>query len=91
MASLRTALRRSRENETIQRIAHHLPELNFITLHYSYFILSCIVTSVIFYGSSDPAFSISYTDSLFLVVSAITEAGLNTVNLSQMTTFQQCM
>ena len=45
--------------------------------------------SLIFWGASDPAKSITYTDSLFLVVSAMTEAGLNTVNLSQMTTFQQ--
>lgn len=35
--------------------------------------------------------SISYVDSLFLVVSAMTEAGLNTVNLSQMTTWQQVL
>ena len=31
----------------------------------------------------------SYTDSLFLVISAMTEAGLNTVNLSEINTFQQ--
>lgn len=31
----------------------------------------------------------SYTDSLFLVVSAMTLAGLNTVNLSEVNTFQQ--
>jgi len=48
-----------------------------------------MISSVIFWGSSNPAFSISYTDSLFLAVSAMTEAGLNTVNLSQMTTWQQ--
>lgn len=30
-----------------------------------------------------------YTDALFLVVSAMTEAGLNTVNLSTLSTFQQ--
>ncbi|RYP34167.1 hypothetical protein DL767_004394 [Monosporascus sp. MG133] len=34
---------------------------------------------------------ISYVDSLFLVISAMTQAGLNTVNLSQMTTLQQVM
>jgi hypothetical protein len=66
-----------------------LPEPNFITIHYLYFIGVCLIISLIFYGSSDPGLSISYTDSLFLVVSAMTEAGLNTVNLSTMTTFQQ--
>lgn len=50
-----------------------------------------MVTSLIFWGSSDPAFSIGYADSLFLTVSAMTEAGLNTVNLSQMTTWQQIL
>jgi potassium uptake Trk family protein len=65
--------------------------LNFITIHYAYFIIVCLVASLIFWGSSNPARSISYTDSLFLVVSAMTEAGLNTVNLSQMTTWQQLM
>ena len=68
-----------------------LPPLNFISIHYAYFVGVCLLCSVIFWGSSDPAFSISYTDSLFLVVSAMTEAGLNTVNLSQMTTWQQMM
>jgi hypothetical protein len=77
------------ENETFKIIQSHLPPLNFITVHYIYFIGTCMVSSLIFWGSSDPSRSITYTDSLFLVVSAMTEAGLNTVNLSQMTTFQQ--
>lgn len=91
--SLKSRLREFREdveaNETFSRIRSHLPPLNFITVHYAYFIATCMVASVIFWGSSNPAQSISYTDALFLVVSAMTEAGLNTVNLSQMTTFQQ--
>jgi hypothetical protein len=91
--SIRSRLREFRddieENEAFMRIKTHLPPLNFITVHYAYFIATCMIASVIFWGSSDPAQSISYTDALFLVVSAMTEAGLNTVNLSQMTTFQQ--
>lgn len=65
--------------------------MNFITIHYAYFIIVTLVASVIFWGSSHPAHSISYVDSLFLTVSAMTEAGLNTVNLSQMTTWQQIL
>ena len=76
-------------HERVIRLRAHLPELNFITLHYLYFLGVCLIASVIFYGSSKPTYSITYTDSLFLVVSAMTEAGLNTVNLSLMTTFQQ--
>ncbi|RSL65155.1 hypothetical protein CEP53_003789 [Fusarium sp. AF-6] len=67
----------------------YLPPLNFITIHYAYFIIVCLISSVIFWHSSDSASPISYTDSLFLVVSAMTEAGLNTVNLSALTTWQQ--
>lgn len=67
----------------------YLPPTNFITVHYLYFTTLCFIASVVFYCSSSPRWSISYIDSLFLVTSAMTEAGLNTVNLSQMTTFQQ--
>ncbi|RSM10102.1 hypothetical protein CEP52_003799 [Fusarium oligoseptatum] len=67
----------------------YLPPLNFITIHYAYFIVVCLISSVIFWRSSDSTSPISYTDSLFLVVSAMTEAGLNTVNLSALTTWQQ--
>jgi hypothetical protein len=80
-----------KENETMQKLSHFLPEWNFITLHYTYFIFTVLLTSLIFYGTSNPRYSITYTDSLFLTVSAMTEAGLNTVNLSQMTTFQQAL
>ena len=73
------------------RLRTLLPPLNFITIHYAYFIGLGLVASLVFWGSSSPAASISYVDSLFLVVSAMTEAGLNTVNLSDMTTWQQTM
>ncbi|KAI0594794.1 TrkH-domain-containing protein [Biscogniauxia sp. FL1348] len=66
-----------------------LPPLNFITLHYAYFLAVPLIASLVFWGSSNPKYSISYVDSLFLVTSAMTEAGLNTVNLSEMTTWQQ--
>ncbi|KAK1758771.1 high-affinity potassium transport protein [Echria macrotheca] len=67
-----------------------LPPANFITLHYAYFILTCMITSGIFYASSTNFF-VSYVDSLYLVVSAMTESGLNSVNLSQITTWQQVL
>jgi Cation transport protein len=66
-----------------------LPDWSFITIHYLYFLLVCFVASLMFWGSSTPPRAVSYTDSLFLVISAMTEAGLNTVNLSQLNTFQQ--
>ncbi|KXJ87168.1 cation transport protein-domain-containing protein [Microdochium bolleyi] len=75
----------------ISGLAALCPPLNFITIHYAYFVVIPLVTSLVFWGASRPAYSISYVDSLFLVTSAMTEAGLNTVNLSQMTTFQQML
>ncbi|OAP65026.1 hypothetical protein AYL99_00998 [Fonsecaea erecta] len=68
-----------------------LSEFSFINWHYLYFIVTCLVSSLIFWGSSTPARSVSYVDSLFLCVSAMTEAGLNTVNLSELNTWQQIM
>lgn len=72
-------------------VSPFLPPPNFITLHYLYFIGTCLLASIIFWGSSTPSRSISYTDSLFLTVSAMTLAGLNTVNLSEINTWQQIM
>ncbi|KAI9731827.1 MAG: hypothetical protein M1818_007692 [Claussenomyces sp. TS43310] len=69
----------------------YLPPLNFITIHYIYIICTTLICSVIFYLTSSPAYSVRYVDCLFMQVSAITEAGLNTVNLSTLNTFQQCL
>ena len=72
-------------------IRPYLPDVSFITLHYLYFIVTTLVTSLIFWGSSTPFRSVSYVDSLFLTVSAMSEAGLNTINLSTLNTFQQIL
>lgn len=56
-----------------------LPPLNFLTLHYFYFIATCIITSIVFYLTSTPWGSVAYVDSIFMCVSAMTGAGLNTV------------
>jgi hypothetical protein len=74
-----------------QALRSQVPDLNFITLHYIYFISTCLLSAIIFWGASTPARSVSFTDSLFLAVSAMTLAGLNTVNLSILNTFQQFM
>ncbi|KAJ5578714.1 uncharacterized protein N7459_007678 [Penicillium hispanicum] len=66
-----------------------LPPCNFLTLHYVYFIATCLISSVIFYLTSTPWRSVAYVDAIFLCVSAMTGAGLNTVDLSTLNTFQQ--
>jgi hypothetical protein len=55
------------------------PPLNFLTLHYFYFIATSIIASVIFYLTSASWRSVAYVDSIFMCVSAMTGAGLNTV------------
>ncbi|KAK3074659.1 hypothetical protein LTR53_002737 [Teratosphaeriaceae sp. CCFEE 6253] len=87
MARLR-ALNMGPLNRPLRFIRRQLPPLNFITIHYSYFIVVCLVSAVIFWGSSTHL-HVTFTDSLFLCVSAMTLAGLNTVNLSELNTFQQ--
>lgn len=59
-----------------------LPPFNFLTLHYVYFIVTGLVSSVIFYLTSTPWRSVAYVDAIFLCVSAMTGAGLNTVGTS---------
>ncbi|KAJ5819105.1 hypothetical protein N7474_004696 [Penicillium riverlandense] len=66
-----------------------LPPFNFLTLHYVYFISTCLIASTIFYLMSTPWLSVTYVDSLFLCVSAMTGAGMNTINLSTLNSFQQ--
>jgi len=51
-----------------------LPPVNFITLHYTYFIVTILLSAIIFWASSTPARSVSFTDSLFLCASAMTLA-----------------
>ncbi|KAH6706528.1 cation transport protein-domain-containing protein [Leptodontidium sp. MPI-SDFR-AT-0119] len=70
-------------------IRRNLPPLNFITIHYIYFIGMSLVSAIVFWASATPFRSVSFTDSLFLTTSAMTLAGLNTVNLSTLNTFQQ--
>ncbi|KAF2813151.1 TrkH-domain-containing protein [Mytilinidion resinicola] len=74
----------------VPRVLHrNLPPINFITIHYIYFIGTCLLSALIFWGASTPSKSVRFIDALFLCVSAMTLAGLNTVNLSTLNTFQQ--
>lgn len=58
-----------------------LPPFNFLTLHYTYFIATVLVCSVVFWGAATPSGSVGYVDALFMCASAMTGAGLNTVGL----------
>ncbi|KAL2126393.1 hypothetical protein VTI74DRAFT_1008 [Chaetomium olivicolor] len=72
------------------KIRPYLPPINFITVHYAYFILSCLLFALVFWGCGSPSsLQISFLDSLYLSMSALTSTGMNTVNVSQMSTGQQ--
>jgi Trk-type K+ transport system membrane component len=72
-----------------EKVKPYIPPINFITLHYAYFIGSTLMATLVFWGASNPSKSIGWWDSLFMCMSAMTGSGLNTVNVSQLTTFQQ--
>ncbi|KAK3295239.1 cation transport protein-domain-containing protein [Chaetomium fimeti] len=76
--------------EWVAKIRPYLPPINFVTLHYAYFIFSCLIFAAIFQacGSSTTP-EIGYLDSLFVTMSALTATGMNTVNLSEMSLGQQ--
>lgn len=75
----------------LHRLRRHLPRPTFLLLHWAYIITTCMVSSIIFWNLSTPHGYVSYVDSLFLIVAAMTQAGLNTLNLSSLNTFQQCI
>ncbi|KAL2148035.1 hypothetical protein VTI28DRAFT_91 [Corynascus sepedonium] len=76
--------------ERFEKIRPYLPPINFITVHYAYFIFSCLFFALVFWGcGSSSTVKISFLDSLFMMTSALTSTGLNTHNLSQMSLGQQ--
>ncbi|KAI8278233.1 hypothetical protein K4K60_006387 [Colletotrichum sp. SAR11_57] len=77
--------------ESWAAVRPYLPPVNFITVHYAYFILVGLIFAGIFHGISNPANSVSFIDSLFLVISAFTTSGLNTVDISKLSTAQQAI
>ena len=79
----------SKVRAAVEKLKPYVPPVNFITLHYAYFIAVTIVGTLIFWGASHPAKSVGWWDSMFMVMSALTATGLNTVNVSQLTVFQQ--
>ncbi|KAI6090381.1 potassium transport protein TRK1/TRK2 [Hypoxylon rubiginosum] len=65
------------------------PHFNFITAHYFWIIGWTILGSVILYGSDNR--QLAYIDALFLAGGANTQAGLNTVDVNLLNTFQQAV
>ncbi|KAG1782036.1 cation transport protein-domain-containing protein [Suillus placidus] len=64
--------------------------LNFFRIHVIFFTLTPLIFSGIFYASNGK-YPVAYIDALYNSVSAITMCGLATVNLSQLTAWQQVL
>ncbi|KAG9312203.1 cation transport protein-domain-containing protein [Chiua virens] len=64
--------------------------LNFFRIHLLFFTFAPLIFSAILYASNG-RYPISYIDALFNSVSAITVCGLATVNMSQLTPWQQVL
>lgn len=68
--------------------------LSFYPLHIRYFVVTILISSIIIYcsgGNEQAHFRLRYIDALFLCASAMTCTGMNTVNLSSLTAFQQAV
>lgn len=63
------------------------PHFNFITSHYFYILGLTILGSVLLYGPGKG--NIKYIDALAFAAGGATQAGLNTVNINLLTTYQQ--
>ncbi|KAI6381445.1 hypothetical protein MCOR25_001141 [Pyricularia grisea] len=74
-------------------IKPYLPPVNFITVHHAYFIFIGLIVSAIFFALADREEfkTLSFVDSWFLIMSAFTGSGLNTVNLSELVVAQQAI
>ncbi|EEU35272.1 uncharacterized protein NECHADRAFT_54501 [Fusarium vanettenii 77-13-4] len=62
-----------------------LPPINFLTLHYAYIILMCLLAIPILY----PYGNLKAIDCFFFGASSSTESGLNTVDVKELKTYQQ--
>ncbi|WBW73053.1 plasma membrane potassium ion transmembrane transporter Trk1 [Schizosaccharomyces osmophilus] len=63
-----------------------VPNFGFLAIHYSYIIVLVIICSILLFTGGA---KIAYIDALFLASSSVTQTGLNTVNLIDLTTWQQ--
>lgn len=63
------------------------PHFNFITVHYFIIIGMSILGSILIYASGSG--NLTYIDALFFATGSNTQAGLNTVDVNIMNTFQQ--
>lgn len=62
---------------------------NFISSHYVWILLLSLLGSVVIYGAGQG--QVAYVDALFFASGASTQAGLNTIDVNKLNTFQQAI
>ncbi|KAH6862627.1 hypothetical protein CUC08_Gglean002923 [Alternaria sp. MG1] len=84
------------KNDFLKYLKEEVFKLNFYRAHMLYFIIVIAISSVIVYGqglANGPkevgGAHLTYTDALFLSCSAMTTTGLNSVDLGDLSGFQQ--
>ncbi|RKF62848.1 Low-affinity potassium transport protein [Golovinomyces cichoracearum] len=88
ISQLKSYLRQTR-GSLIEYGARAFTKPAFLQLHWTYFLSMSFISSLLFWFLSTT--SISYVNSLFMVIGAITGAGLNPVNMSELNLFQQIL
>ncbi|KAK9370441.1 cation transport protein-domain-containing protein [Lipomyces kononenkoae] len=71
--------------DSLLSVGYSIVKPRFLLFHAIFIMASTIIGSIMIY----PGGNIAYIDALFLASGASTQAGLNTVNLNDMTTWQQ--
>ncbi|KAL1798256.1 hypothetical protein ACET3X_002293 [Alternaria dauci] len=86
------------KNDFLKYLKEEVFKLNFYRAHMLYFIVVIAISSVIVYGqgrANGPeevgGAHLTYTDALFLSCSAMTTTGLNSVDLGDLSGFQQAI
>ncbi|KAF2135683.1 uncharacterized protein K452DRAFT_166316 [Aplosporella prunicola CBS 121167] len=89
---------REAKEHFVQYLKNEVSHLNFYRLHMLYFLVTILISSVIVYGEGlangakqVDGKELRYVDALFLCCSAMTTTGLNSVNLGDLTAFQQAV
>ncbi|KAI4687990.1 uncharacterized protein J4E84_004918 [Alternaria hordeiaustralica] len=87
---------RQAKDDVLKYLKEEVLKLNFYRAHMLYFVVVIAISSVIVYGqglADGPReygdAHVTYTDALFLCTSAMTTTGLNSVDLGDMSGFQQ--
>ncbi|KAK4621802.1 Low-affinity potassium transport protein [Fulvia fulva] len=65
------------------------PKFNFIAVHYGYMIGMTAFFSILLFGNHPKGIGMQYIDALFFAAGAATQSGLNTIDVNNLSTYNQ--